>query len=235
MLNLSRKNINLNYLIVIGFLLCSMCFSTDMYSQQNSNENLSIAESTIKIAPVKLDGHFLFNVRGVSSYPAEERAKQIGQRIKNIATNDSISVAKIKIVPTKDYSYIYIGENVILRVFDEDAEIEGIDRNLAAQVISKKIGSAIIKYRTDRSQKVIIKNVIQAFISIVVLIIILFIVIRLSNRISNALQNKIKTRIDAVDSISFNLIKSNQIWKAFHVLTNSIRNILIHFNYRLFY
>lgn len=227
MLNLSRKNINLNYLIVIGILLCSMCFSTDVYSQQNNGENLINSEPSVNVAPVKLDGHFLFNVRGVSSFPAEERAEQIGERIKNIAANDSISVAKIKIATTKDYSTIYVGKSAIVNIFDEDAEIEGIDRNLAAQIISKKIGSAIIKYRTDRSQPVILKNVFQTLISTVILIIFIFILIRLSKRINNALQNRIKARIDAVDNISFNLIKSNQIWKGFHVLFNSIRNILI--------
>jgi len=215
-----------SYFLMVIVAVISTWFSTNIYSQQNSSESLLISESSVKVAPVELDGHFLFNVRGVSSYPAEERAEQIGQRLKNIAATDSISVSKIKIVTTIDYSTIYIGESAIVNIYDEDAEIEGIDRNLAARVISKKIGSAIIKYRTDRSQPAIIKNVIQALISMVVLIIILFILVRLSNRINNALQNRIKTKIDSVDNISFNLIKSNQIWKGFHVLFNTIRNVL---------
>jgi len=205
----------------------STCFSINIYSQQNSSESPFISESTLKVAPVKLDGRILFNVRGISSFPAQERAAKISERIKNIAETDSILVTKLKIVHGKDYSTISIGDKDIVSIFDADAEIEGIERNLAALVIGKKIGSAINKYRYDRSKPVILKNITQAVISSFVLIIILFIVIRLSKRINNALQNRIKARIDSVENISFNLIKSNQIWKGFHVLFNTTRNVLI--------
>ena len=216
-----------SYFFMVIVAVISTCFSTNIYSQQNSSESPFISESTLKVAPVKLDGRILFNVRGISSFPAQERAAKIGERIKNIAETDSILVTKLKLVHGKDYSTISIGEKDIVSIFDADAEIEGIERNLAALVIGKKIGSAINKYRYDRSKPVILKNITQAVISSFVLIIILFIVIRLSKRINNALQNRIKARIDSVENISFNLIKSNQIWKGFHVLFNTTRNVLI--------
>ena len=216
-----------SYFLMVIVAVISTCFSINIYSQQNSSESPFISESTLKVAPVKLDGRILFNVRGISSFPAQERAAKIGERIKNIAETDSILVTKLKLVHGKDYSTISIGEKDIVSIFDADAEIEGIERNLAALVIGKKIGSAINKYRYDRSKPVILKNITQAVISSFVLIIILFIVIRLSKRINNALQNRIKARIDSVENISFNLIKSNQIWKGFHVLFNTTRNVLI--------
>ena len=216
-----------SYFLMVIVAVISTCFSINIYSQQNSSESPFISESTLKVAPVKLDGRILFNVRGISSFPAQERAAKISERIKNIAETDSILVTKLKLVHGKDYSTISIGEKDIVSIFDADAEIEGIERNLAALVIGKKIGSAINKYRYDRSKPVILKNITQAVISSFVLIIILFIVIRLSKRINNALQNRIKARIDFVENISFNLIKSNQIWKGFHVLFNTTRNVLI--------
>ena len=216
-----------SYFLMVIVAVISTWFSTNIYSQQNSSESPFISESTLKVAPVKLDGRILFNVRGISSFPAQERAAKISERIKNIAETDSILVTKLKLVHGKDYSTISIGEKDIVSIFDADAEIEGIERNLAALVIGKKIGSAINKYRYDRSKPVILKNITQAVISSFVLIIILFIVIRLSKRINNALQNRIKARIDSVENISFNFIKSNQIWKGFHVLFNTTRNVLI--------
>jgi len=227
MLNLWLKNVNQGYLLFIGTLLCSMVFVTKTYSQENANINLEKKESTIKIAPVKLDGHLLFEVRGISSFPAEERASEISHRIKNLASIDSISEKKIKITHTKDYSTIYIDENIVVNIFDVDAEIEGISREITTKAISRKISKAITLYRYNRSQPVITKNIIQALISTILLVVLLFIIVRLSRRINTVLQNKIKARIDSVENISFNLIKSNQIWKAFHVLFNSIRNILI--------
>ena len=182
-----------SYFLMVIVAVISTWFSTNIYSQQNSSESPFISESTLKVAPVKLDGRILFNVRGISSFPAQERAAKIGERIKNIAETDSILVTKLKLVHGKDYSTISIGDKDIVSIFDADAEIEGIERNLAALVIGKKIGSAINKYRYDRSKPVILKNITQAVISSFVLIIILFIVIRLSKRINNALQNRIRT------------------------------------------
>ena len=179
-----------SYFLMVIVAVISTWFSTNIYSQQNSSESPFISESTLKVAPVKLDGRILFNVRGISSFPAQERAAKISERIKNIAETDSILVTKLKLVHGKDYSTISIGDKDIVSIFDADAEIEGIERNLAALVIGKKIGSAINKYRYDRSKPVILKNITQAVISSFVLIIILFMFYFLKKKIFLVINNQ---------------------------------------------
>jgi small-conductance mechanosensitive channel len=221
----SAKKIKLSQLLFICSLLFCLFFINSTYSQQNTSSSTS--ENFIQTAPVKLDGHFLFNVRGVSSFPAEQRAAEISERIAKVAAIDSISATNIKVVHNEEYSTIFVGSHNIVSIFDSDAAIEGISRNVATLTISKKISSSITTYRLNRSKPAILKGLLYTVIASVLLIFILFIIVRISKKINTGLQNRIKAKIDSVENISFNLIKSNQIWKAFHVLFNSIRNILI--------
>jgi len=50
-------------------------------SIQTGKSNLNVGQST---APVKFEGKILFYVRGITSFPAEERARIIAERMKNI-------------------------------------------------------------------------------------------------------------------------------------------------------
>ena len=47
----------------------------------------SSLEQTLETAPVEIDGQVLFQVRGLSSFPADKRAKGIQQRIVDVASN----------------------------------------------------------------------------------------------------------------------------------------------------
>lgn len=221
------KKVKLSYLLFVSSLFYCLFFVTSTYSQQNNNTEPATGQDLAQVAAVKLDGHTLFSVRGVTSFPAEQRAAEISKRIKNVAKTDSISVANIKIVNREEYSTIFIGEHNIVSIFEEDAEIEGVSRNIVTTVIAKKISSAITSYRLNRSKPVILKNLLFVFLSMILLVIVLFVIVKISRRINTGLQNHIKAKIDSVENISFSLIKSNQIWKAFHVLFNAIRNILI--------
>ena len=212
-------------ILFIACIFISLSFPA-AYSQ-DSNNTADVSNANSKVSPVKLDGHELFNVRGISSYPAEYRAHEIGKRIKKVADNDSISINSLKIIESKESSAIYFKDQLIVKLLDADAEVEDISRDILAQTVGEKISESISLYRLNRSKPVIIRNSIYALISAALLIVILFIIVRLSKRINQRIQLKIKAKIDSVDNISFNLIKSNQIWKAFHVLFNTIRNILL--------
>lgn len=56
------------------------------------------AQTPYSVAPVKLDGNILFNVRGVSALPAKELANITSQRIKSVAENADISTESIKAI-----------------------------------------------------------------------------------------------------------------------------------------
>jgi hypothetical protein len=55
-------------------------------------------QDEIVTAPVELDGVALFRVRGVTSYPAETRARLIRDRIIAVADNSSVAADSIRAV-----------------------------------------------------------------------------------------------------------------------------------------
>jgi len=98
---------------------------------------------------------------------------------------------------------------------------------LLARTLAQKIKSAINLYRSERSRPVVIEHLKQALVATVILIVVLFAILWLIKRLNVRLQNRIKKKIESVENISFNLIKSNQIWRIFHVLVNTLRIVVI--------
>lgn len=224
MTNTLKKYSSLFSAYVLILLLFSLC-SNSIHGQENNISNLGL--DPITLSPVKLDGNVLFKVRGVSSFPAEQRAKEVSGKIKLAAANYSIQPEMVKIVDEGSNSTIYAGNQLIIRLFDADAAVESIQRDLLAQTIQLSIKSAIKTYRDERSRPVVIKHIKQALLATLILIAILFALLLLIKRMDIALQNRIKRRIESVENISFNLIKSNQIWRIFHVLIKTLRIIVI--------
>lgn len=212
---------------VLGFLFFSLSLSSLLYSQESNDPNTISGSGQVNVSPVKLDGNVLFNLRGVSSFPAEKRSSDVSKRIKKAAADYSIQPEMVKIVQEDDHSKIYAGNQLIVKIFDADADLEGIKRDLLTQTIEFKIKSSIELYRTERSRPVVIKHIKQALLASVILIAILIALLWFIRRLDTALQDRIKKKIESVENISFNLIKSNQIWRIFHVLIKTLRTIVI--------
>ncbi|MCJ7468430.1 MAG: mechanosensitive ion channel family protein [Maribacter sp.] len=204
-----------------------LAFSTIAHGQQTDIIVSGTQTSEYSIAPVKLDGHLLFNVRGVSSLPAEERASNISNRIRQAAANDSISAEAVRMMVAQDHIKIYAGSIIIMQIYDADAAMEGITKTLLAQTVEQKVRASINLYRQERSPPVLMKKMVRALIATVILGLLLLLLLWLIRRIKKGLQKKIQRKIESVEDISYKLIKSNQIWKVFHVLIDTIRVMII--------
>jgi len=72
-----------------------LVFSFLTYGQQVDSEQTT---APFAVAPEKLDSNILFNVRGISSIPATQRAENISQRIKKVAENESFPADSLQII-----------------------------------------------------------------------------------------------------------------------------------------
>ena len=79
-------------------------------------------------AAVTLDGRVLFYVRGIASYPAARRAREISESIRKIAADPSISPDSLRAVEGAEHTNIVTGDRTVLTVFNVDAELEGASR-----------------------------------------------------------------------------------------------------------
>ena len=94
----------INYLVkksCWGFVLFCFCVLTPLSTLGAASENLIAGEGsanqTVVTAPVIVDGITLLRVRGVSSFPATRRAREIAARIEQLAENELFDPESLKI------------------------------------------------------------------------------------------------------------------------------------------
>lgn len=119
-------------------------------------------ETQVPMAPVTIDGTVLFNLRGVSSLPAEERAARISKRIEEVARDPAFDPANLTIADDGTITKIMAGETLILGIIDADARAEGVGRRELALVASDRVRRTIVQYRTDRQPGAILAGVLRA-------------------------------------------------------------------------
>ena len=179
------------------------------------------------VAPVIVDGNHVFYVRGISSYPADQRAETISNRIINAASDDSVAPDSIFTFHEKDRLKIYAGDHFIMNLYESDAEQEGIMLTVLADLYHQKLKQTIIHYRLERSGPVMIKKSLYALGALILMVLLMFGFLKLIRLLNNMIQNRYSARIQSVENKSFNLIQSGQFWKAFRVLIRFLRIVTI--------
>ena len=76
-----------------------------------TDASLIASERQVVTAPVVIDGRVLFRVRGVTAFPAAERAATIAQRIRAVAEDRAIPPRAIHLVANDHWTEIVGGEN----------------------------------------------------------------------------------------------------------------------------
>ncbi len=169
---------------------------------------------TYQTAPVIFEGKQLFNVIGVSSYPAEERAAKILSNLKAFADNNSLSTDSIKIIELEDRTNLTINEQILMTIVDVDARNEGISAEVLANLIRHRIKDAVDKYRIDREPKRLLIHTAKAIGATVILLLLLFILLRLFRWFNLFIEKKLKAKIEGLESKSSKLIKADHLWYA---------------------
>ena len=92
----------------------AILLATLLFTHLASAQDPAVAAGEYQVAPVTLDGHTLFSVRGISALPAEERAAGISQRIKATASDANISQDSIRLLSGEHYSSIIAGSVTLM-------------------------------------------------------------------------------------------------------------------------
>ena len=162
-------------------------------------------------APVTIDGRVLFNVRGISTYPAVRRASDIEGRIRALARDRSFDPATLPIEDEPLGTRIGAVDRRVMRVTDADAEAEGIPRRLFAEVCAGQIRAAIDGYRATRTKEALLSAAWQGALATVVALLALIAVIRLSRRWARLLEARFTERVKSVTVRSFEVVREERI------------------------
>jgi len=209
-------------IFLILFLL-----SGNISGQATNDVDPSLSHDRNALAPVRVDGSILFYVRGVSSFPAEIRAKTIAQRIQRAAANYATPPDSVKALDENGRLKVYAGNEFIMNIYSADAEAEGITPSIMAEIVVEKIRSIIKLYRQERSPAVIKSNTLKGLVALALLIICLVAFSWLFRKMSDFFKRRLKNRIDTLENVSYKLIQANQLTKILHVLYQTVRVLIL--------
>ena len=166
-------------------------------------------------APVTLDGEVLFEVRGFSAYPAEERAKTIKSESRKsppIDPRPSSHCAWTK-WQTGPESWRAIA-SLVAFVDADAAAAEGVTRQLLAERALIKIKTAIASYRNARSPRVLLINTLYALGATVLLALVLLVVRRIFTKLDAIAERRLRSRIEAFEAQSHKIVQARQLSNA---------------------
>lgn len=169
-------------------------------------------QQEIQTAPVILDGDALFTVRGVTSFPAAKRAEQIAERIRALAKDRSFNAQTLRLSEVPSGTQILAGDKVVVTVFNDDARIENVDRQVLAQAFLVRVKEAIEQFRTDRQPRILVRHSIYALFVVLVIPVITFGEMGLVRRLRVALERRYKDRIQGVGIQSLQLVHAQHVW-----------------------
>lgn len=210
-------------------LLLALFGSSLVLSGQQSPPSAEASEAGIETAPVMIDDMLLFSVRGIQAFPAEDRARAIVKRIREIGADHKIATDSLTAVATEAYTKIAAGGILIMRVHDADAalELEDMPRHVMAEVYLSKIKEAIEKYRLDRAPGRALRRVLAAAGAAAGFVVILLLFLWLYRKLVSLIETKTKAKMRALQTKSRDLLPAERLAKALTGLLRMVRLILV--------
>jgi small-conductance mechanosensitive channel len=203
--------------VLLLILTPALCAAAD-----DARSEAASLELALETAPVEIDGQVLFKVRGLSSFPAGKRAEAITERIKNAAADASFASADLRTDTVGNGTVIMAGKNPLIIVSDADAQLEQTTRDNLAALHLLRIKQAIDEFRAARRADTLLKAGLYCAGATVLLALVIAVLLLLNRWLDKAVSKLLKSRVKAVDIQSFEILRSDTIWKALHGLVLAI-------------
>jgi len=209
-------------------LLCLAALFATLSSQVLAEQQALPPDPTgASVAPVIIDGNKLFRVRGMPSYPATRRAATIRQRIIDLANDESFNTARL-IISNDDpmRTTVLAGDQELFNIFDEDAALENIKREVLAHVYRDLVAEAIGDYRADRSTEKLVNNSLAALAVTALLAALLWALSKLIRWLVEWAERDVRRVGQDLANKAFHLFHASQFWALVAGLLRMIRTIV---------
>ena len=197
---------------VISVFIVFLFVSVPVSSAQVSPTPPKTQELKLQGYPVMLGDQTLFYIKDVKGFPAENRAKNIGERITKAAEDPHIPITSVTTAAYEQpATFIMTGDEVLMAVLEEDALAEGRPRKEIAEEYSQKLKTAIEKYRAERSWKSIATAALFTLIATLVLIAALFLINKLYHRGEAKIQAWLESKKIHIHIQTFEVVRAERI------------------------
>jgi small-conductance mechanosensitive channel len=184
-------------------------------------------EASIQTAAVRIDGAVLFPVRGVAAYPARERAAAIADRIIALADDPAVKADSVVAVESDHSTDIMAGDRFIMSVFDVDAELDRVPRQVLARTYVTKIRATIEAYRRDRGSRSIVGGAAAALGASIALIALILLIGKGYRRLIAFAEARFTMRIRELQAKSHDIVRTEWIWTILRGILRTARIILV--------
>ena len=217
------QHIVLRYLVCFAVLFGAL--SSQVFAQQQPPPSDPTGASA---APVIIDGNKLFRVRGMPAYPATRRAAEIRQRIIDLANDESFETAQL-VISTEEpiRSTVLAGDREVFSIFEEDAALENISREVLVHVYRDLVAEAIENYRSDRSTGRLVNNSLLALAVTVLFVLLLWAFSRLIRWLVAWTERDARRVGQDLADKAFHLFHASQFWTFVAGLLRLIRTIVL--------
>ncbi len=205
-------------------------------AEQPADNDSKIEFNAYHTAPVVVDGRPLFNVFGVSTYPAKKRANNIARKIEELAKDPSFDPASIEVRETDGKVRIYASGKTLFNVYSDDAQLEGDFTSIliAQDLYLAQIKQAIENYREERQGRVLLRHALYAFVRTVVLAVLLITLFWAFRKIDAYIERRFRRKVEQLETKSQKILQAQQILAGVQILSQVIRIILVFFLIYLF-
>ncbi|MDF3052114.1 MAG: MscS Mechanosensitive ion channel [Geminicoccaceae bacterium] len=194
----------------------------------SSADRSASAESAAELptAPVVVDGVTLFRVRGISAYPAEQRAAAIADRIAALASDRTIPAESLVVRDGPMASDLVAAGRRIFSVVDADARLEGVSRQVLAEVYRGRTAEAIEAFRRNREGAVLWRNAARALVATLALALGLWLGARALRLLRTGLERRYRTRLRDVQFHSVEIVRAERLWQGLHGALGTVAALL---------
>lgn len=220
-----RRHFQRSIAVALGLLLSVTCLAVaadeaaDEQAAVETAERITRSNEPVELAPVVVDGLLVMKVRGSASFPAARRAAEIKQRIIEAAQDERLPTDAVTIEAAEDRTLLLAGNRLLLDIFDADAEIEGLSRELLAEDRQGRIQEVIAAYRAERSPEVLFKKTAYAVAAVLFAAVMIFGFARASRALANLLDRRLQEQIKSLEQKSARLIRSRNLAELLRTLT----------------
>ena len=185
------------------------------------------AETGVETAPVVVDGHVLFELRGASSLPAEARAARVRQRIEELAADPSVRPEDVQVVRSGEYLRVTAGDRVIATLVEADAQPLQLSLTVLGDLYHDRVVRAIAEWRKAREPEQLLRAALTALAATAVFALAAVLLVWGTRRLDALMDRRFHHRVKALEIKSFQLVRLEQIRTALHNLLRGARAVAI--------
>jgi small-conductance mechanosensitive channel len=195
----------------------------DADAQTPDDGTAAVVEEAAQKAPVDVDGNVLFQVRGVSSLPATQRAAAIAHRIAAAAANAAIPLDAFRIASLDGQITIVAADEIIMAVLPADARLEDISPETLALAHLMRIRQAVASYREARSPGALRAAAVRSIVATLLLVAAILASLKFTEWLNRRLVRRLQSRIQTIGIQSFELMRAERIVAGLRSIVSGVR------------